>query len=341
MPWYMRSRIPIGDRSYNIRVCVKVEDEDIIFDFRETDSQAIGPVNCPFGVGVSGAVNAIFNLVDPTIPHNEGAFRPLHFIIPPGKLINVLYPRPVSGGNTETLNLTASSVMDALSNAIPERVSASGAETCTIFTVGGVDDRKDSHVYTMCMWEPGGWGGRSKKDGESTILTYCGTTSMNFSVEVTETIWPWRVDRYELRMDSGGVGKFRGGLGLIREYELIGDGAVIGGHANRHKFPPEGIFGGGKGGATEYYLGKEFERITDYSPNIVSPCKFSGVSIKKGSKLLIYSAGGGGYGKPEDRTPEFVRDDLINGYISPETAEKDYGLSKAEVKKIVDEYWFE
>jgi N-methylhydantoinase B/oxoprolinase/acetone carboxylase alpha subunit len=331
----------IESKPYDIRVDVKVEGKDIIFDFRKTDAQAIGPVNCPYGVGVSGAANAIFNLVDPTIPHNEGAFRPLHFIIPPGKLINVLYPRPVSGGNTETLNLTASAVMDALKEAIPERVSAAGAETCTIFTVGGIDDRKDSHFYTMCMWEPGGWGGRFDKDGESAIMTFCGTTSMNFSVEVTETVWPWRINKYELRADSGGVGKYRGGLGIAREYELMGNGAEIGGHANRHTFPPEGIFGGDKGGSSEYYIGKESERITDYASGIKSPCKFSGIRITRGQKILICTPGGGGYGDPESRDPDLVLEDLKNGYISPETARNQYGLSDEEVERTVREYWFE
>jgi len=333
----------IEDKPYAIRVKVKVEEKDIIFDFRGTDSQAKGPVNAPYGVGVSGAVNAIFNLVDPTIPHNEGAFRPLHFVIPPGKLINALYPSPVSGGNTETLNLTASAVMSALSKAIPERVVASGSETCATFTVGGIDKRKGAQPYTMCMWEPGGWGGRFKKDGESAIMTYCGTTSRNYSVEVTETVWPWRNNRYELRTDSGGIGKYRGGLGITREYELLGQSAVVGGHANRHKFPPEGLFEGGNGAGTEYFItsNKNWFRPTEFSSAIKSPSKFADIVFSKGQKILISTAGGGGYGSSKDRDPKLVREDLKNGYISLEIAIKHYGLSQEEAKRIVNKYWFE
>lgn len=335
------------DKQYCINVRVKVEKEDLLFDFRKTSSQAKGPINATYGVGCSSVANAIFHLLDPTIPHNEGAFRPLHFIIPPGKLINALYPSPISGGNTETINLVATATINALSHAIPQRVTASGGATVTILNIGGTDTRNGrSEPYAMCMWDPAGWGGLLEKDGETAVMTFCGTTSKNYPVEVIETIWPWRVNRYEVREDSGGPGKQRGGLGIVREYELLGESARVGGHSNRHKFPPEGLFGGGEAAGTEYLislkaLDEEWLDPTRCSSTVVSPTKFAEIPFRKGDKILIRTPGGGGYGNPADRDREQVREDLKNGYISLRTAVDSYGMKESEAKRIVKEYWFQ
>jgi len=326
----------ITDRPYYVRVKVKVCDEDLIFDYRASDPQAAGPVNGPYAVGVSGSINAILNLVDHTIPFNEGVLRPLHFIMPPGNLINAVWPAPVSGGNTETINMVASAIVKAMGPAISNRVAACGGETVSILTLGGYDDIR-GRGYTQLLWESAGWGGRSSADGENTTITYCGTTAKNYSSEVVETEFPLRTIRYQLRTDSGGAGKYRGGLGLIREYELEGPSAVVGAHANRRKFPAAGIFGGQEGRRT-YLLfsidGKEYREVTELRPGAPSATKFADLKLQRGARIVQVTPGGGGYGPVSERDRASVEEDLKKGYISLEEAIHTYKLDSKTAEEI-------
>jgi N-methylhydantoinase B/oxoprolinase/acetone carboxylase alpha subunit len=330
------------DVPYHVRVKVKVCDEDLIFDYRECDPQAAGPVNGPYSVGVSGSINAILNLVDHTIPFNEGALRPLHFIIPPGKLINAVWPAPLSGGNTETINIVASAIVKAMSQAIPDRVAASGGETVSILTLGGYDERRGRN-YTQLLWESAGWGGRRSADGENTTITYCGTTAKNYSSEVIETEFPLRTIRYQLRTDSGGAGKHRGGMGLIREYELQGPSAVVGAHANRRKFPAPGIFGGEEGLRTFLLFsadGNEYSEVTEFKPHSPSPTKFADLRLKRSARIVQMTPGGGGYGPVSERDQATVEEDLKNGYISVEESVNTYKLDPDTAASIAKTHGF-
>ena len=326
----------ITDRPYYVRVKVKVCDEDLIFDYRASDPQAAGPVNGPYAVGVSGSINAILNLVDHTIPFNEGTFRPMHFLLPPGKLINPVWPAPVSGGNTETFNFIASAVVQALSQALPDRVAACGGDTESILTLGGYDDIKDQS-FTTFLWDPGGWGGRYSADGENTTNSYTGTTAKNFSAEVIETECPLRTIRWQLKTDSGGAGKYRGGLGVIREYELEGRTGVVGGHANRRKFPAPGVFGGQEGSRQHFLFstdGKKFCDVTDLKPGTPSSTKFGDLKLERGAHLVLEAPGGGGYGSVSERDRASVEEDLKNGYISLEEAIRTYKLDSKTARGI-------
>lgn len=331
-----------SDKSYAIKIKIKVCDEDIIFDFRETDNQARGPINTPYGVGISGPKNAIFNVVDPNLPHNEGAFRPLHFILPPGIFLNANYPFPVSGGNTETYNLVASCVLTALAKAIPERVAASAGDTNALLTGGGLDNRKTNRHFGIVIWEPIGWGGRYSSDGNNAIITFCGLTARNYSTEVIETVYPLMIKKYKLREGSGGEGKYRGGLGVVREYEIQCDEFSVGAHANRHKYPPEGLFGGAKGERTEFLISKDGKFISpiEYSAKAKSPTKFSGLLMKKTQRIIVKSPGGGGYGDVRERNRDIIIDDLKNGYITKEQAIKIYKIINNEADEIISKYWF-
>ncbi len=326
----------ITDRPYYVRVRVKVCDEDLIFDYRESDPQAAGPINSPYSVTYTASVTAILNLVDHTIPFNEGTFRPMHFLLPPGKLINPVWPAPVSGGNTETFNLIASAVVQALSQALPDRVAACGGETENILTLGGYDDIKEQSFITF-LWDPGGWGGRYSAAGENATNSYTGTTAKNFSAEVIETEFPLRTIRWQLKTDSGGAGKYRGGLGVIREYELEGRTGVVGGHANRRKFPAPGVFSGQEGSRQHFLFstdGKKFCEVTDLKPNTPSTTKFSDLKLERGAHIVLEAPGGGGYGPVSDRDQESVEEDLKNGYISLKEAIRTYKLDSKTARGI-------
>jgi N-methylhydantoinase B len=333
-----------SEKPYEIKISIKVCDEDIIFDCREVADSAKGPINCAYAVGSSGPINTIFNIIDPSLIRNEGAFRPLHFIIPEGKLLNAVQPSPVSGGNTETYNIISSTVMEAFSKAVPERCCAGSGETCTLITGGGFDKRKNNN-FGIVIWEPTGWGGKYSNDGDSAVMTYCGLTAKTYSTEVIETLYPLRVLKYKLRDGSGGRGEYRGGLGVIREYEVLCDEFSFGAHSNRHKYPPSGIFGGSYGGRTEFKVTRdkddnEYIFPTESMSSIKSNTKFSGILLKKGQKFIVKSPGGGGYGNPKERDHITIIEDLKNGYITKEQAIDEYKLPKKKVEEIIEKYWF-
>ncbi|MCL5961182.1 MAG: hydantoinase B/oxoprolinase family protein [Chloroflexi bacterium] len=329
----------IVDRSYAINVDVMVLDEDIILDYRRTDEQGRGPINAPYCVCVGGSVNAVFNLVDHTIPHNQGLFRPLHWINPPGRVTNCNYPAPLNGGNTETHNRLAEAVLDAFGKAVPERVAAAEAATCALISGGGTDPRT-GEPFSFVIWEPSGKGGRKHLDGNTAIMTWVGPVAKNYTTEVLEATCPWRIVSYELREGSGGSGEHRGGLGLERVYEVQTPHLVFSGHANRFKFPPEGRFGGRPGMGMEFQIVKNGQTYgpLEVSNSIVSPTKFSGVILGEGDRIIVRDPGGGGYGDPVNRAGESVIEDLKNGHITMAQAVEDYGLSQAEAEEIVREY---
>jgi N-methylhydantoinase B len=331
----------VPDRPYRINVAVSVADEDIVFDFRGSDEQARGPINCPHGVTLSGAANAVFNLVDYTIPHNQGIFRPLHFRIPPRSMLNCEYPAPLAAGNTEIHNLIAEACQAAFAEAIPKRTIAPTGATTALITGGGVHP-ESGDFYTFVIWEPVGWGGRRNDDGNDAIVTWVGPRAKNFPTEVLETQIPWRITRYQLRQDSGGPGRHRGGLGIEREYCVLGEGLAFNATGHFGVFRPRGFAGGQDAAETQYRVRVDGRELSppERTPSVVSPIKFSAVSVDRDEAIVVRSPGGGGYGDAAERDRDSVLEDLKNGYISERSAVDDYGLDRALARATVTRYWW-
>lgn len=326
---------------YPIELALGVLDEDIVLDFRGSAAQAAGPINCPYVVTLAGCANAVFNLVDPTIPHNEGAFRPLHLIAPPGTIVNCDYPAPLSAGNTESHNLIAEVVIAALREAVPELAAAPTGATTGLITGGGHHPVLDE-FYAFVIWEPTGYGARHDQDGYS-VTTWVAPQARQFPTEVVETAQPWRVVEYALRRDSGGAGRHRGGLGVTRVYEVLADAVTLNSVAHYHRFPAAGVEGGRPGAAGEIRVvtatGVE-QRATERSA-AVSPSKFSGLIVRRGERIVVRLPGGGGWGDPAQREREDVLRDLRDEVISPEAAVDVYGLPAAEAERVVEQHSWE
>lgn len=315
----------VSDRQYDIHLQMAVLDEDIIFDFRGSSAQAMGPVNSPYGVSVGACANAIFNLVDPTISHNDGTFVPLHFILPAGSVVNCDYPAPLNGGNTESHNIILEAVMGAMAEAVPDRVPAECGSTTSLITGGGMDKHRDP--FTFIVWEGSGWGAFTDRDGLTAVTTWVGVGSKTFPAEVLESRYPWRVIRHELRGEPG-AGRHRGGLGCEVEYEILSDEFVVSSISCRGRIAPRGRSGGRDGQVTEIRVvrnGREM-RAVDLQPNLICPTKFSGLRLKFGDRLIVRSPGGAGYGDPRERDPGLVLQDVRRGYISESSARNIYGL---------------
>lgn len=315
----------VTDRGpFEIRVTVMVDGEQVVIDFTGSSPQAVGPINCPYGVTASGVYNAILQLADPDIPTNSGSFRPIRLVVPGGTVVNVDYPGAEFGGNTETHNRIVDVIHTALADAIPRRITGAEGGTCMNLTYGG-EDPATGEQFANYQWEGIGWGARHDKDGNSVVVPPVGNSRIQ-SVEVLETRFPWLHECYRLRTDSGGAGRFRGGLGTERIMVAQSD-MVINGLADRHEIAPPGRFGADGGGASGYWIRRngqrEWHSVT--AEGAKSPTKFANIALLAGDAVCVHSPGGGGYGDPADRGRDLIERDLREGYIGEERARVRYG----------------
>jgi N-methylhydantoinase B/oxoprolinase/acetone carboxylase alpha subunit len=319
----------VAGKSYWIRARVVVDGDMVICDFRDSDDQAVGPCNMTFGVTLSAAYNAMLHLTSADIPRNAGCYRPIRVLTRPGTVTNVAFPGPSVGGNSEIHSRVVDVLFGAMASALPDRVPAcSGATSCN-FLFGGVSPRTGEY-YTNYHLEGSGWGALPDSDGNSVLCAVAGNCR-NTPVEVFETRYPWRVVSLRMVADSGGAGRHRGGLASERILEVTAPEVTVSEFADRTHTDPWGLAGGLPGrraatlvcprGETDYRLiGEVFGRP--------SSTKYSGITLRRGDRVLIRSAGGGGHGDPRSRPRQDVVDDLAEGFITNTSAAELYGLNE-------------
>ena len=319
----------IVDQPVTFHVTVTVRGDVLVVDWTGTDPQVRGPINATYGVTAGATYNAIFHLTDMGIPKNSGAYRPIRIIAPPGSAVNVVYPGPSVGGNTETHPKLADMVIAALAPALPDRVAAAEGGTACNFLFGGLHPRTGDY-YANYHLEGGGWGAKSYDDGNDAIVVKNGNCR-NTPVEIFETRYPLRVLEYSLIPDSGGAGRMRGGLGT-RRILRVEPGAEVTVNAlfDRTKpgFGAYGLDGGSKGGAAAILVkraGDSAFRTFSEVFGTVSPSKFTNIVLTEGDEVLIASPGGGGFGEARERDRERVAEDVQQGFVSASAARDIYG----------------
>jgi N-methylhydantoinase B len=320
----------ITERSYPLKLRLTVAGDEVIADFTGSAPQAVGPVNATYAVTASAIYNAFLHLTDPTIPRNEGCYRPFTIIAPLGSIVNCAFPAPVAGGNTETSPRLTDMVFGALVDAIPDRIAASCGGTSSPFLFGGRDPRS-GEAYAHFHFEGVGWGGRMGMDGNDMVVTINGNCR-NTPVEVFETRYPaFRIESYRLLADSGGPGEFRGGLGGERIFTVIASEVTVSALLNRMKTAPWGVLGGRAGATGGLWVRRAQSEWRTFVEEFgtMSPSKFSGVTLHAGDQVKIAMPGGGGYGDPLKRKRARVRRDVENGFVTRRTAARDYGLIEA------------
>jgi N-methylhydantoinase B/oxoprolinase/acetone carboxylase alpha subunit len=303
-------------RPIRVQVRVEIEDEKIKLDFTGTDAQVKGPLNAPLSKTWTTVFYCLCCILPDDIAFNDGLTGVLDIYVPEGTLLNPRHPAPVNARSV-TVNRIADTVLGAFAKAVPEKVGAQVCGVPTGVSFGGVDPRtKRSFVFYESYG--GGMGGTMHGDGADGLST--GTSNaMNIPVEAIEIDYPIRITRYELVPDSGGSGQFRGGLGLLREYEMLAEDASINVRGDRTVFPPHGMAGGHDASCGAYFL----ENADGAKRSI--PSKYSD-RIKQGERLLVVTAGGGGYGDPHRRKRTEIAADLAEGFISAKRAQQDYGF---------------
>ncbi|SFG58147.1 N-methylhydantoinase B [Halopelagius inordinatus] len=306
-----------GNETLPVEVAVTVSDDEVVVDFEGTAAQTEGPVNAVFAVTASATYYAVRCVTDPDIPPNHGCYRPVTVDAPEGTIVNPTPPAAVVGGNLETSQRVTDAVLGAFGGVVPDRVVAGSQGTMNNVTFGGTDPR-DGSPYAFYETQGGGFGGRAGRDGVDAVHVHMSNT-MNTPAEVLETAYPLRIERYELRPDSGGAGEFRGGLGLRRDIRVRDHEATFSLLADRRTNAPYGLDGGDDGSPGLDALVDDDGAVRERLPAKTTR------SLPSGSVVSIRTPGAGGYGAPEDRTPEALGRDLRLGKVTEAAARADYG----------------
>jgi N-methylhydantoinase B len=317
------------DRGVPLKVAISItidpEAAEVTFDFSESAKQQPGPMNAPYITAVSCARMMGKILTAPESVACEGSFRPIKVIAPLGTIFNAHDAAPTNLYGWPSMT-AVETTLKALAEDFPDRFPAqSGGDLCGCFRYGF--DQATGQMWVEANIEGIGQGASAFADGESAIVHIEEACSRNLPVELEETKDPEIIECYELVTDSGGAGKFRGGLGVRRAYRLLADGRMIS-TLERCDAPHAGVAGGLPGGRTIgildssiYGEGFEFRKTPDQP-------------IAKGDLLTIITGGGGGYGDPIERDPERVRDDVIEGLVSHGAARDLYGVIFDEEDEI-------
>jgi N-methylhydantoinase B len=300
-----------------IRVAVTVRDDTMEIDFSRMNPQVRGPINSGIAAGRSAARLALKYLVAAELNANHGCFRPLDVVLPPGTLISALEPAAMSWWQTPILTVI-DTILLAMAKARPDAIPAAHYSDISAMLLTGFDSARGK-PYTSIEPVAGGWGARPGGDGQSATYTIGHGDTFNIPVEVLETRFPLRVEKYSLRRDSGGAGRYRGGLGVERVYRIL-DNGVFNGLSERSVCPPWGLAGGGAGlcGAIEV------RRATGGRPQAYR--KVTGLKLNRGDLFIFHTGGGGGYGSPLRREPDRVARDVRMGYVSRRKAQELYGV---------------
>ncbi|WP_428492490.1 hydantoinase B/oxoprolinase family protein [Rhodopila sp.] len=303
------------DQLVRVEVAVTIDGDTMTCDFTGTSAQVRGPFNCMPSGPYAAACFALRAVTDPEgrIPNNGGCFRPLRFNLPVGSLVNPHEPAP-TGCRTSTIKRVACCILGALRQAAPDRVPADSASETVIMHFGG--RCSDGRRYVTSQLLVSGSGASAAFDGVDVIETDA-SNCLNVPAEALMMEAPIRVHRAALHRDSGGPGKARGGLGGVYEYELLDGEATVTYRGERHLCQAAGSDGGLAGGRARAVIKRADGAEEVVKSKIVT-------TLRKGDRLMIATAGGGGYGHPQDREPPQVLADLRNGKISLESAREFY-----------------
>jgi N-methylhydantoinase B len=304
-----------------LHATITVRGNDFIIDLSGSAPQQRGPINSPFPGTMSACRYVLKSLTTPLLPANEGHFRPLHVIAPSGSIFNPTPPAACflyAWPEQRLMDL----IPMALSKAMPQQVTAHSGGDCCDFLMTYFDYATGRGDYGGGV-EAVGLGASLDRDGENALLHHCESGCCNIPNEIEETRVPLLVERYQLREDSGGAGKFRGGVGVVKEYHALESTTAISIAERTEASIITGIDGGKAGLLNE---------IT-YFPSTLRELKRGKhkADLHAGDRVLIRSGGGAGWGNPLDRDPQAVLADVIAGYVSRSAAEREYGVVLCEI----------
>jgi N-methylhydantoinase B len=306
----------VTDERLTIALDMTIAGGRMTLDFSRSSAACLGPINISMATTVAACYVALKHAF-PDVPANAGVLRPIDFVIPDSSLLGARAPRPVAG-YTETILRLIGVIFGALGKAVPERATAAPFGTINALSLSG--QRADGTRWVMFSFFGGGLGGNPESDGLHHANNPISTATIP-PAEILEAAYPVMFTQWALRPDSGGAGLHRGGVGAVYEIEALSPGttevALLG---ERGRYAPFGVSGGGEGALNRFawQTGEGWE-----APPMAS--KVVGVKIARGQRVRLESPGGGGWGDPKARPREVVARDIRLGFVSAESARRDYG----------------
>ncbi|HEX5190755.1 MAG TPA: hydantoinase B/oxoprolinase family protein [Streptosporangiaceae bacterium] len=308
----------LGNGPFAVQVRVEVTGEGVTCDFTGSHAQVPGPINCTWSGLVSGVRTVFKAITDPAEPATEGWFRPLTIICPPGSIFNATRPAPVAA-YFEATEMASDLVWHALAPAFPDRLPA-GTFVSVCSTSLALTHPDTGEQTLLVEPQPGGWGATSDADGQHGLVSVGDGETYTIPVEVAEQRYGVLVERFGFDIVEGaGAGRRRGGRGLVREYRICCDEALLTVAWGRHLYPPWGA-AGGMDGSPNYV-----EVLRDGEPLGPRFGKVSRMPLRRGDLVRLVTGSGGGYGDPREREPGLVTADVRDGLITAAEAAEYYG----------------
>jgi N-methylhydantoinase B len=303
------------DSPIPIKLRITVAGDTVDFDVTESADQTMGPVNCGAAQAVSALRVGYKLLVSPDSNSNGGSFRPMTTQVRSGSVLGAVAPAPCQWYFSH-LGLLIDLVSKAMAPAMPERVASASHGDSMIITAAGFDPRFGRNFVSMEA-TLGGWGAWQGTDGESAMINNVNGSLKDLPIEMMETRYPLRINEYSIRPNSGGPGQWRGGNGVVREYEFLAD-CVVGLWFERSKTPAWGLFGGSDAQGPEVVInpGRSDE---------VRTLKANARKVKAGDIVRLAVGGGGGFGDVSKRSRDDISYDIANGFITEDFAKSHYG----------------
>ncbi len=325
-----------SEEPIKIKVKLVVEGSEITVDFSGTDPVVKGAINSPYANTASATLYSLQFFLAPHAPQNQGMFNPINIVLPENSWLNAKWPAPTIGCTTLTSSKITSAIWQALAQAIPEKTIGSTSADCNWFVSSVRAPNGETNVLSDLP--AGGWGGTPYNDGMNVTEDPLGNC-MNMPAETAELLFPVAYEAFELRQDSAGAGRHRGGLGAVFKLRYVADGELSMETARTRQGSP-GVAGGHHSDVqrqTKIYADGRHEVIggLDENGHWKSPL-LSSHPFKYGETFMFESTGGGGYGNPLERDVERVLDDVLDEYISLEAARDVYGVVIDERTMKVD-----
>ena len=309
-----------------LTVALTVAGDRMIADFTGSAPQVRGGINSPLPFTKSAVYATVRHLIGGDPPNNEGYFRPIDVIAPPGTIVNPVMPAAVAARGLTGFRL-ANALFGALAQIAPDRVFACEVGGDTGVSFGGYDRERRPFVFLEFLF--GSWGGRPARDG----VDACSSSVVNFSnnpIEVIESEYPLLIERYGYVPDSGGAGKHRGGLAVERQYRFLEATGTLQLRTDRRRHLPYGLAGGRPGTPSDNVLNPDGERR-----QLPSKCT---LEIRQGDVFRHLLAGAGGWGDPLERDPELVLKDVLEEKLSADYARREYGVAiDVAARKVLTE----
>jgi N-methylhydantoinase B len=308
----------VRDEKIPIKVKVIIAGDEMTIDYSDMSPQVRGCINSGFyGGGRTTARVAFKYLIATDEPANEGTFRPLKMILPEGKLLSA-EPTAAMGLYSIPFPTVIDCIIKALEPALPQRVT--GAHFGTFSSLSFAGKRTDTGAFFKANDSGhGGWGACATHDGAGPFRTMAHGDTRLIPIELQESMYPFRVEEFRLRQDSGGPGKWRGGLGFDKQYVLLAP-CELWANFDRIGCPPWGVQGAKSAKSGQVLVFKNGRR----EPELLY--KTENCPLQAGDRVRMSTGGGGGYGHPKERPAELVQRDVIRGFVSIESAHDDYGV---------------